>query len=356
MFDKLYKEANDEIPINTALKEELIRKASAKSIKSVSKKTVMIRRCGFAATAAAVIALSFTAMPYIKDNFSADSSYISVGPNQNDGAAEEPTENAAPHTEPPKTAAENSAAQPHPDGEKASGTSVAASKNSTAAVQKSTSDNSAAVPNTPKTAAESETNQQEKQSAAKAENVPAPQAEEAHSTESYAEESTESTDQSEVPSAEKRSGGGSSAYAAKSMASAENSADNSTDCGAVMAMSADLQTSLTLSEYCDYYGFDLSGIKLPRGMALTDGNTAELGTDHTVVYSGNGKSISVKLILDSASVSVKAKSGSAENYNGTLMEETDNTHYTVYLTDKNIVVKTNGLSKNEVHTLTDSLK
>ena len=79
MFDKLYKEANDEIPINAALKEELIRKASAEPVKKTDRHTVIVRRVGFAATAAAVIALSFTAMPYIKDNFSGDSSYIGTG-------------------------------------------------------------------------------------------------------------------------------------------------------------------------------------------------------------------------------------------------------------------------------------
>ena len=51
MFDKLYKEANDEIPINAALKEELIRKASAEPVKKTDRHTVVVRRVGFAAIA-----------------------------------------------------------------------------------------------------------------------------------------------------------------------------------------------------------------------------------------------------------------------------------------------------------------
>lgn len=352
MFDKLYKEVNDEIQINAALKEELIRKASAEPVKKTDRHTVIVRRVGFAATAAAVIALSFTAMPYIKDNFSGDSSYIGTGTEQETKTSVQPAESAEPSNELPKTTAEGQAAESHPDDTVTSGNGNTANKidNNTGTSQKpaaskknqaAVTENTAAPTGTtaPAAAAAPEVPTAEKQYSASAEQIT-----EQTESQMFSIESAEA--EPEVPAG----------YADEALITAKAASGSSgSDMGAA-ANSSRKQSDMTLSEYCVYYGFDLSGINLPQGMSLSDGKTAKPGRNHTVTYSGNGKNVSVTLVLDSSEAEQQSENSSGKSYNGAVVSKTSDTHYKIYSADKGLIIDSNGLNEKEVYKLIDSLK
>ena len=351
MFDKLYKEANDEIPINAALKEELIRKASAEPVKKTDRHTVIVRRVGFAATAAAVIALSFTAMPYIKDNFSGDSSYIGTGTEQETKTSVQPAESAEPSNELPKTTAEGQAAESHPD-DTVTGNGNTANKidNNTGTSQKpaASKKNQAAV--TENTAAPTGTTAP---AAAAAPEVPTAEKQYSASAEQITEQTESQMFSIESAEAETEVSVG---YADEALITAKAASGSSGSDMGVAANSSRKQSNMTLSEYCVYYGFDLSGINLPQGMSLSDGKTAKPGRNHTVTYSGNGKNVSVTLVLDSTEAEQQSENSSGKSYNGAVVSKTSDTHYKIYSADKGLIIDSNGLNEKEVYKLIDSLK
>lgn len=358
MFDKLYKEANDEIQINAALKEELIRKASAEPVKKADRHTVIVRRVGFAATAAAVIALSFTAMPYIKDNFSGDSSYIGTGTEQETKTSVQPAESAEPSNELPKTTAEGQAAESHPDDTVTSGNGNTANKtdNNTGTSQKPAASKKKQAAVTENTSAPTRTAAPTGTTAPAAAAAPeVPTAEKQYSA--SAEQITEQTEPQmfsiESAEAEPEVPAG---YADEALITAKAASGSSgSDMGAA-ANSSRKQSDMTLSEYCVYYGFDLSGINLPQGMSLSDGKTAKPGRNHTVTYSGNGKNVSVTLVLDSSEAEQQSENSSGKSYNGAVVSKTSDTHYKIYSADKGLIIDSNGLNEKEVYKLIDSLK
>ena len=352
MFNKLYKEANDEIQINAALKEELIRKASAEPVKKADRHTVIVRRVGFAATAAAVIALSFTAMPYIKDNFSGDSSYIGTGTEQETKTSVQPAESAEPSNELPKTTAEGQAAESHPDDTVTSGNGNTANKidNNTGTSQKpaASKKNQAAV--TENTAAPTGTTAP---AAAAAPEVPTAEKQYSASAEQITEQTEPQMFSIESAEAEPEVPAG---YADEALITAKAASGSSGSDMGVAANSSRKQSDMTLSEYCVYYGFDLSGINLPQGMSLSDGKTAKPGRNHTVTYSGNGKNVSVTLVLDSSEAEQQSENSSGKSYNGAVVSKTSDTHYKIYSADKGLIIDSNGLNEKEVYKLIDSLK
>ena len=352
MFDKLYKEVNDEIQINAALKEELIRKASAEPVKKTDRHTVIVRRVGFAATAAAVIALSFTAMPYIKDNFSGDSSYIGTGTEQETKTSVQPAESAEPSNELTKTTAEGQAAESHPDDTVTSGNGNTANKidNNTGTSQKpaASKKNQAAV--TENTAAPTGTTAP---AAAAAPEVPTAEKQYSASAEQITEQTESQMFSIESAEAEPEVSAG---YADEALITAKAASGSSgSDMGAA-ANSSRKQSDMTLSDYCDYYGFDLSGISLPEGMSLTGGKTAKAGRNHTVTYSGNGKNVSITLVLDFSEAEQQSENSSGKSYNGAAVSKISDTHYKIYSADKGLIIDSNGLNEKEVYKLIDSLK
>ena len=148
----------------------------------------------------------------------------------------------------------------------------------------------------------------------------------------------------------------SAGYADEALITAKAASGSSgSDMGAA-ANSSRKQSDMTLSEYCVYYGFDLSGINLPQGMSLSDGKTAKPGRNHTVTYSGNGKNVSVTLVLDSSEAEQQSENSSGKSYNGAVVSKTSDTHYKIYSADKGLIIDSNGLNEKEVYKLIDSLK
>lgn len=358
MFDKLYKEANDEIPINTALKEELIRKASAEPVKKTDRHTVIVRRVGFAATAAAVIALSFTAMPYIKDNFSGDSSYIGTGTEQETKTSVQPAESAEPSNELPKATSESQAAESHPDDTVTSGNGNTANKidNNAGTSQKPAASKKNQASVTENTAAPTRTaapTGTTAPAAAAAPEVPAAEKQYSASAEQITEQTEPQMFSIESAEAEPEVSAG---YADEASITAKAaSGSTGSDMGAA-ANSSRKQSDMPLSEYCDYYGFDLSGISLPEGMSLTGGKTAKAGRNHTVTYSGNGKNVSITLVLDFSEAEQQSENSSGKSYNGAAVSKISDTHYKIYSADKGLIIDSNGLNEKEVYKLIDSLK
>ena len=76
----------------------------------------------------------------------------------------------------------------------------------------------------------------------------------------------------------------------------------------------------------------------------------------TVTYSGNGKNVSVTLVLDSSEAEQQSENSSGKSYNGAVVSKTSDTHYKIYSADKGLIIDSNGLNEKEVYKLIDSLK
>lgn len=321
MFDKLYKEAVDDIPVNTALKEKLIRQAEEKPSQILPRRTLYIRRIGFAASAAAVLALAFNVAPLIKDGFDGDSAYLSTDiPAGTDTASDTRTEDAL-----PDSASSADEAYIPPSEEKLDKKSYP--QNSTASARHNIGNP------TPTASAADDAEAKETYSGADA-NTSANMSEEAPASSANvaefakaaetvtAEEEAYSVSEEHTPVAARMAGGAAVATAESTAEDAEvNEADNASV----------------------YYGFDLSGLKLPAGVvkigvAVQDGNTC------TITYGGNGKSVTISFAL------------SAADDIGT--EEGESGEYVIRLAKGNsiCIVKTKGLDKAAAEALVSSIK
>lgn len=350
MFDKLYKEANDEIPVNTALKESLLCKASDKSYKKTIKFKSVIHKAGFAAAAAAVIALSFNVMPYIQNGLDDKSSYIDTGnnPKPADGnenyTVETPKSSEKPIASNEPKVSESSqhpADTPKPEKSK---NQKNADKSQSAVAPKSDniSDKSDArkedVPAKTSVNIEGSADSNAKTAMPKSD-VPSDAAKESNSPESHS--------------------GGSSASGGAAIP--ENSTDSAVPYSkdGIMAVKAlpnesGSETNVTLDEYCDYHGFNLNGIVLPSEMTRTGNYEMQTDQIQTITYSGGGKSAAITLVPDPLDIPTP----NGIRHGNAIISGNDDDGYTIYIknTNNGLIISTNGLSEKEAYTLADSVK
>lgn len=327
MFDKLYKEAVDDIPVNTALKEKLIRQAEEKPPQILPRRTLYIRRIGFAASAAAVLALAFNVAPLIKDGFDGDSAYLITDiPAGTDTASDTRTEDALPDSASSADEASNPPAEEKLD-------KKSYPQNSTSSARRNI------VNPTPTASAVADTEAKETYNSADA-NASANTSEEAPASSANVAEFAKAAEAVTAEEAEEASASEEHAPAAARMAG-----------GAAVAVAESTveEGSATEAEVNDadnasvYYGFDLSGLKLPTGVVKI-GTAVQDGKTRTITYGGNGKSVTISFAL------------SAADDIGT--EESKSKEYVIRLAKGNsiCIVKTKGLDKAAAETLAASIK
>lgn len=326
MFDKLYKEAVDDIPVNTALKEKLIRQAEEKPSQILPRRTLYIRRIGFAASAAAVLALAFNVAPLIKDGFDGDSAYLSTDiPAGTDTASDTRTEDALPDSASSADEASNPPAEEKLDKKSYSQNATSSARHN---IDNPTPTASAVADTEAKETyngadANAFANMSEEAPTSSATVADFAKAAEAVTAEEEAEEAEDASASEEHAPAVARMAGG--AAVAVTESTAEDAEVNEADNASV------------------YYGFDLSGLKLPTGVvkigaAVQDGKTC------TITYGGNGKSVTISFAL------------SAADDIGT--EEGESGEYVIRLAKGNslCIVKTKGLDKAAAETLAASIQ
>lgn len=127
------------------------------------------------------------------------------------------------------------------------------------------------------------------------------------------------------------------------------------------------ETIISLEEYCTLFGFNPDNWDIPSDMVRTEGEevyiqknptTGEyLKTNHTAIYSGNSKNIYITLLPDSDDVLSLINSGNGEIYKGNLILKNTDSSYTSYIVKNGngYIVETNNLEKENVYSLIDSI-
>ena len=127
------------------------------------------------------------------------------------------------------------------------------------------------------------------------------------------------------------------------------------------------ETIISLEEYCALFGFNPDNWDIPSDMLRTEGEevyiqknstTGEyLKTNHTAIYSGNSKNIYITLLPDSDDVLSLINSGNGEIYKGNLILKNTDSSYTSYIVKNGngYIVETNNLEKENVYSLIDSI-
>lgn len=377
MFDKLYKEANDEIPINTELMERLKNEASKGKRKNPYG---FMYRYGFAAAAVLIVAVSLNVLPEMKNNQKNEEKYPGTTAKvitQNDTAKiHETSENSANDKASDISVSEDNDLKNTGIDE----TKVNREAGNSTQNDKAVNNSSASVPNFDDISKTGESTV--KEDAAK--NIPyssatnesttphisdslnQPQghnnmenAEENAETDSAAEQQAIPQEKRAVITAEKeqRVSGGSA-----------GGGGGSTSSSAAGYKAMVQQDIISLSDYCSYFGFNSESWNLPAGMSLIQGEEVYVtvnsqtqnyeDTEHTVIYSGGGKKVSVTMVPNGADVAALINSGSGGKYNGNaLIIENSASYYTVYA-EKNgrgYIIEIENLEKENVYSLIDSI-
>ena len=362
MFDRLYKEANDDIPVNTELMEALMHKAAEKKKK---KPFAYIYRYGFVAAAAAVIAVSLHAMPYINRNLIEDSSYIDAG-NSTAESAEESSEtfdkSAANAFESNQTYEEEAPSWTHPENTAASNKKkitdqTSAGNNSN---PKTDTEASAIIQKTePAQDAEEQESENASEETAAAGRVSG--AKKADIQRSLAAGIDSSSEEQAYSGGETKDDKGNSVYAAIPDTTAETTEEVGTGGSASAAASSDAKAAggVTLGYYCDYYGFDINNFAIPSGMSLVQGTEAYLGKNHVVIYEGRGKSLTITLVTEPTALTSRIEQADGERRGSNcLIVETGNARFDAYIVKnkRGIIINADRLEKEEIYSLVDSIR
>lgn len=352
MFDKLYKEANDEIPVNEELLKKL--KCEASNVKRKNPYS-FIYKYGFAAAALLIVVVSLNALPAMNSSNRQKDIYTN-----NDISIKQDNASAGRKT------SENSAKEETPGdiSQQEKKTNTGADKKSTALPKNNVAEKSTQKNETVKKNEEpSEKVQQETASdsladvsGAPLENVP----QQSYSAGAVEKQSgaasqniMENHDEAAQASIEKSEGGG--ANNAKSIQGVSSYfMSNSTE-------------QISLDEYCEYYGFDLKNISVPQGMEMIEGNSVFVETDpetgayidktHSIVYSGESKEIIITLFAG-ADMMPQAEEESFEQYKeGCRIARDGDKLFKVYIVKDGlgIIIESDGIEKESIYSLVDSI-
>lgn len=357
MFDKLYKEANDEIPVN----EELLKKLKCEASKVKRKNPYsFIYKYGFAAAALLIVVVSLNALPAMNSSNRQKDIYTN-----NDISIKQDNASAGRKT------SENSAKEETPGdiSQQEKKTNMGADKKSTALPKNNVAEKSTQKNETVKKNEEpSEKVQQETASdsladvsGAPLENVPQ------QSYSAGAAEKQSGADSQNImenhdeaaPAGIEKNGGGSNAQA--------NSGNAKSVCEASVYALPNSAEPISLDEYCEYYGFNLKNISVPQGMEMIEGNSVFVETDpetgayidktHSIVYSGESKEIIITLFAG-ADMMPQAEEESFEQYKeGCRIARDGDKLFKVYIVKDGlgIIIESDGIEKESIYSLVDSI-
>lgn len=342
MFDKLYKEANDEIRVNTQLLEELKSEAS----KGKKQKTYsFMYKYGFAAAAILIMVVSLNVMPDMKKSQESEKRYP--------GSQEQivKTEKNASHNE----ASESLTKEENKNSEEITKDDFTSEK---------TGVNDIKITTPPKKVQTEKKNDLNFSTNASDDIV------QTEDEEKTTEETTNSSDntittQNTVETSDTDNTETESFSAIPE--DYENIPLSRSIDGSRSISTPSTSVNISLEEYCSTFGFNPDNWAIPSGMIKTDGEevyidqsstTGEyLKTNHTVIYSRNGKSIYITLLPDSDDVLSLINSGNGEMYNGNLILNNTDLSYTSYVVKNGngYIVETNNIEKENVYSLIDSI-
>lgn len=128
------------------------------------------------------------------------------------------------------------------------------------------------------------------------------------------------------------------------------------------------EVMITTEEYCSYFGFEPEGWKIPEGMAVVDSNsfciginaeTGEYDNQSCVLeYSGGDKRITITLVPQADMVSDRIKSSIGKKYReNCVIEEHGELFFSIYLVKngRGYIIETQNEEKENVYQLIDSI-
>lgn len=361
MFDKLYKEANDEIPVNTKLMEQLKSEASKERRKNPYS---FMYKYGFAAAAVLIITVSLNVLPQMNKNSEEDTQYLSE-------ASDVITENIA---------VENHETSESSTKEKSSGVIIPEEKLNTynADKDKQKKENHMADNSSENNSKVSESSFSEETAADDIQaDTSANQATESESSRKQTYETRNAAERIEENDGMAKN----FVSVQEDMADTADKANEYSDSGRAAGgasqapavafystKAVDAQKWITFDEYCRYYGFNPQNWNIPSDMdrITGDGVFVDVNSEtgeydaamHTVTYSGQGKKLSVTLFPNGDDVLSLINSQNGEKYKeNCLMVENTASSYTVYIVKngKGYIVETENLEKVNVYSLIDSI-
>ena len=378
MFDKIYRQANDDIPLNIELLASLKEQAKqidTSPVSNVKNKYVFnVYRYGFVAAALIVVALSTNIFSsylstkndvektenYIEKSTATTQTDVTSGDTLNQGTAGLFTDpvNPQPGAEDaylPEENLDSTTENTPPENTDASETASAAID--------STQEVHIADEPAPASGYASDY-------ATDADRHPIDQSSKLHIA---AEEETDSVKSRYAGAENTEAGygggsGGSSAAAVNEPSASLKSVPSSIS--PISDSEADISAASyeewSIEKYCSYFGFDISGITLPDGMTQSPGSSACVYTDAdgnitdsqcSVFYSANGKSVAMTLCADVSYVKAIAE-GETKISENAVLKSYENGAFTiyVYLTNCGYIVEASGLSYSEAVSLALSLK
>ena len=360
MFDKLYKEANDEIPVNMLLMESLKKEASGGKRK---KSFGFMYRYGFAAAAVVIMVISLNVLPKVEKTQDMPDKYPGTKPEivtenaefknvTSESSTNEESginiseDNISQTVNLPIGEDKNDISQNNIPAYTAEGEAVVPEKKS----EIKSSESHWVENNEVKTESVNETKSAVETDVVTAEDVSGQEQTEATEMAVLQQEATEATaDKSTVPEAK-------AVNENRKVSSGGGSAGGGGGGSARASVSDNHSTGVTLEEYCDAFGFNPDLWNIPTGMSMVEGREIYTGSgeteeiSHTVIYSGSGKTIRVKMFPESGEISSLINSGSGEKYNGNMILENSELSYTSYVVKNGngYIVETNNLEKEKV--------
>ncbi len=341
MFDKLYKEANDEIAVNIELMEKLKYEASRAKKRGPYG---FIYKYGYLAAAVLIVAVSLNVLPVLKDAGEIEKPYgndkISIESEENSDVQyalldkiQEPEEDSNPKE---KSSKQNVKEAPLSD---------TLQKNTATARKEAVLENESSAG---EVGAMAKSNDFDLDKNAYNENEAADViAFDASNLDKEENHIADSESHREITDSPVRfSGGGGS------------SEDASQD--------AALSEIIEFSEYCEYFGVDVSGMAIPRELDLISGrevtvdknaNTGEyVAKNHLIQYQGQNKTLSIEIC---AANPEKANTAEGEMYkDNAWIIPAGKENLTAYIKKETmgIIIHSYGIEKKDIYKLIDSIK
>ena len=389
MFKDLYKEANDQIPVNTELLEQLKKEAKHPTKKPFA----AIYKYGFAAAALHIVTVSLNALPVMQQNAKKEAADTAISENNTPyKASEHSGSDISPNTDLNNAdSASNELISQNAEDKKdtllkkkISTTSANASVPS--ASKHSVNNKQCVSPNHEQNSDETvsrthttiENNPyMEQANESFAENSNAQNSEQSDEKLQYytpysesgsnaADTSTYSDESDKASNGGRSSGGGSSKHPSADNVIASDAGNVASFANISEKQKSDGDTTfLSLSEYSAYFRF--ADIEIPKNMKITSGNNiminvnSETGDiyqkEHSVKYADANSSIEITYKFDTTAAAEKIAAADGELYIKNCLIATTPNGFTAYIVsgDKGYIIEFTNLDKKTVYSVINSI-